>query len=282
LFAALAALAVSASSADSSAQISWDKIIGASPSALDAAQKSRVAQLLSSIDNTRGCKGTLAACLAQGDRTAQRHAGFVVRMVRKAKDDGAIRQGIADRAESAFPSEIQRIDVSGHPTTGNANAKVQLVEFACFQCPFCAHLAPQLADLDTRFGKNVAYTYKFFPVRSHSRGVPAALAGLAAHRQNKFWKMAELMFENRSDLEDADLEGYAARAGLDLAKYKADLADPTAMKVIEKDKLEGMRLGIDGTPTFFVNGKLFKGQADFEELADRIGEELDIIDGRIR
>jgi protein-disulfide isomerase len=277
----LAALAAAAAGAGT-AEIAWGKIIGADPNALDAAQKEKVAQLLAGIQNTRGCQGTLATCLASGDQTARRHAGFVARMVRKAKDDAAIRQGISDRAASAFPSEIQKIDVADHPRSGNPNAPVVLVEFACFECPFCAHLAPQLEGLEARFGDKVAHYYKFFPVRSHPRGVQAALAGLAAHRQGKFWKMARLLFANRADLEDADLADYAERAGLDLAKYKADIADPASMKVIEKDKLEGMRLGVEGTPTFFVNGKLFHGQADFEEIADRLGEELDIVEGRIR
>jgi protein-disulfide isomerase len=278
----LAALAVATSSADSSAEIAWGRIIGADAGALDAAQKGRAASLLSSAQNTRGCQGTIAACLASGDQTARRHAGYVVRMVRKGKTDDFIRQGITDRAASAFPSTIQKIDVTGRPFQGDPNAPVVLVEFACFQCPYCAHLAPQLEGLKQRFGDKVVHYYKYFPVRSHPRGVQAALAGLAAQRQDKFWRMAELMFANRADLEDADLADYASRAGLDPARYRTDIADPAAMKVIEKDKLEGMRLGVDGTPTFFVNGKLFKGQADFEELVDRIGEELDIVEGRIR
>ena len=277
-FAALAAATAAAGAVD----IAWSKIIGADPGTLDAAQKDRVAAILSGAQNTRGCQGTIATCLSSGDQTARRHAGFVARMVRKGKTDDEIRKGIADRAASAFPSEIQKIDVSGHPSNGSPSAPVVVVEFACFECPFCAHLAPQLAGLDKRFGDKVAHYYKFFPVRSHPHGVQAALAGLAAHRQGKFWRMAALMFANRADLEDADLADYASRAGLDMARYQADIADPSAMKVIEKDKLEGMRLGVEGTPTFFVNGKLFLGQADFDEIADRIDEEIDIIEGRIR
>lgn len=280
--AGLSALAVAASSAEPPSGIAWDRIIGANPGALDAKQKERVASLLGSVRNTRGCQGTIAACLAAGDQTARRHAGYVARMARKSKDDAFIRQGIADRAASAFPAQVHGIDVADRPVRGAAGAPVTLVEFACFQCPYCAHLAPQLEGIGKRFPGKVAYYYKYFPVRSHPRGVQSALAGLAAQRQDRFWQMAELMFENRADLEDADLAGYASQAGLDMAKYRADIADPAAMKVIEKDKLEGMRVGVDGTPTFFVNGKLFRGQADFEELADRIGEELDIVEGRIR
>jgi protein-disulfide isomerase len=275
------ALAAATSSAGSP-ELPWDKIIGADARTLDAAQKDRVASILAGAQNTRGCKGTIAACLASGDQTARRHAGFVARMVRKGKADDAILQGLKDRAASAFPSEVMAIDVGDHPLNGNPKAKVVLVEFACFECPFCAHLAPKLATLKQRFGDKVAHYYKFFPVRSHSRGVPSALAGLAAFRQGKFWQMAELMFAGRADLADGDLLGYASQAGLDVARYKADIADPASMKYIEKDKLEGMRLGVDGTPTFFVNGKQFLGQPDFDELADRLGEEIDIVEGRIK
>jgi len=278
----LVALAASTSTAGSPATVAWDKIIGADPGDLDAAQKARGESILGTAANTRGCKGTLASCLAAGDQTARRHAGFVARMVRKGKADDVILAGIADRAKSAFPDEVMKIDVADHPLNGPAGAKVVLVEFACFECPFCAHLAPQLAKLQGKFGDKVAHYYKFFPVRSHARGVPSALAGLAAHLQGKFWKMAELMFANRTDLTDDDVLGYASQAGLDVAKFKTDIADAASMKFIEKDKLEGMRVGVEGTPTFFVNGKLYRGLADFEELVDRIGEEIDILEGRIQ
>lgn len=278
----LAALAASTVFAGPPTSTAWDKIVGAKPDDLDAAQKARVESVLGSVANTRGCKGTLASCLAAGDQTARRHAGFVARMVRKGKPDDVIKTGIADRAASAFPDEVMTIDVADHPLNGNARAKVVLVEYACFECPFCAHLAPRLAKLKDTFADKIAHYYKFFPVRSHSRGVQSALAGLAAHRQGKFWRMYDLMFAGRTDLDDDDLLSYASRAGLDTARYRADLEDPANMKYIEKDKLEGMRLGVDGTPTFFVNGKLYRGLADYDELVDRLGEEIDIVEGRIK
>jgi len=262
--------------------IAWDKVIGADPARLDDAQRTRVAQNLGRLQNTRGCHGTLAACLAKGDQTARRHAGFVVRMVRKKKPDEAIAAGIKQRAESAFPEETFEIDLGGHPSVGARGAKVVIVEYACFQCPYCAHLAPQLKRLEKQFGGKVAHYYKFFPVRSHARGVATALAGLAAMRQNRFWEMYDLMYAHRADLEDDDLLGYAKELKLDIVKFKEDMKDPALMKYIEKDKLEGMRLGVEGTPTFFVNGKLFEGASDYEEIVDRLGEELDILDGRIR
>jgi len=280
LVAALFALAIPSASA---ADIAWDKAIGASGIRLSAAQRTRAEGLLKAVGNTRGCEGTLAECLARGDRTAQRHAGYVMRSVRRERSDDAIRRGIADRAASAFPREIHKPDLASHPRQGPADAPVQLVEYACFQCPFCAHLAAVLEQrLKKEFGDKVAHYYKFFPVRSSSRGVESATAGVAAHRQGRFWQMYSLMFANRTKLADADLLAYAGRAGLDLAKYEADIKDPAIMKQIEKDKLEGMRFGVDGTPTFLINGKRYLGHNDLEELIDRIGEEIDIVEGRIK
>ncbi len=262
--------------------IKWDKVIGANPGKLDAAQKKRVTNNLNRLSNTRGCKGTVAACMAKGDQTARRHAGFVIRMVRKNKTDDVITAALKQRATSAYPEETFKIDLSDHPHVGLATAKVVVVEYACFQCPFCAHLAPKLKSLKKKFGNKVVHFYKFFPVRSHARGVPTALAGLAAMKQGKFWEMYALMYANRSDLEEADLLDYAKKAGLDVIKFKADLKDPKLMRYIEKDKLEGMRFGVEGTPTFFINGKLYEGQNDFDEIMDRIGEEIDIVEGRIK
>ncbi len=280
LIAILSALAAAPANA---ADISWDKAIGAPVAKMNSAQRTRAEALLGRIANTRGCQGTLAACLAQGDQTARRHAGYVVRMVRKEKSDSFIETGIKNRAKSAFPSEILKPDIATHPRRGPADAPVQLVEYACFQCPFCAHLAEVMeARLRKEFGQKVTHVYKFFPVRSHSRGVPTALAGVAAHRQGKFWKTYDLLFAHRTKLEDEDLLSYARQAGLDMAKYEADIEDPAVMKLIEKDKLEGMRYGVEGTPTFLVNGKLYLGQNDVDEIIDRLGEELDIIEGRIK
>jgi protein-disulfide isomerase len=279
----IAALTAFAALPAGAADIAWDKVIGAPIDRMNADQRGRAEALLNRLRNTRGCKGTLAECLAQGDQTARRHAGYVVRMVRKEKTDSFIENGIKDRATSAFPSEILKPDIATHPRRGPADAPVQLVEYACFQCPFCAHLAEMLeARLRREFGQKVAHVYKFFPVRSHSRGVQSALAGVAAHRQGLFWKFYDLAYANRTKLEDADLRAYAGKAGLDLGKYDEAIKDAAVMKLIEKDKLEGMRYGVEGTPTFLVNGKLYLGQNDVDEIIDRLGEELDIIEGRIK
>lgn len=263
-------------------EVDWSKIIGIEKVKLTAEQKTRVIDKLNKLNNTRGCQGTLAHCANQGDLTARHHAGFVARMVKRGKNDDEISTGIQKRAESAHPEEVFKIDLTDHPYSGNPNAKVVLVEYACFQCPFCAHLAPQLKKLKSIFGDKVVHYYKFFPVRSHERGVPTALAGLAAYRQGKFWPLYDVMFENRADLDDDDIVTYAKKVGLNIDKFQTDMKDPAAMKYIEKDKLEGMRFGVEGTPTFYVNGKEYKCLHDIDEIVDRIAVEIDIVEGRIK
>jgi protein-disulfide isomerase len=260
----------------------WDQLVGIETSTLSKSDQQRVQHLCDTITNTYGCKSSITACVAKGDMTARRHAGFIARMVKKGKDDGYIKKHIALRYDAVHPKEKAHIDLANHPPRGNPNAKVVLVEFACFQCPFCAHLAPDLKVLSRKYGDKLVQYYKFFPVRSHPEGVPAAIAAMAAHKQGKFWQMYQILFENRANLKTEDQKKYAKRIGLDVAQWKKDMASPDVMSVVEKDKLEGMRLGVNGTPTFFINGKRYDGVHDLAELDDRIAEELDILEGRIR
>jgi protein-disulfide isomerase len=263
------------------AKIDWNKIVNADISALSAEEKIQVEKTLLSLENTYGCKGTIAACMEKGDLTARRNAGFVVRMVKKEKDDAYIAKYLALRKESAHPKEVATLDTTVSPMRGRSSAPITIVEFECFQCPFCAHLAPQLKTFHQKFGDKIVEYFKFYPLRSHPRGVAAASAALAAHQQGKFWEMHEVLFEHRANLEDADIEKYAASINLDTAKFNAARKDPALLKTVEKDKLEGMRFGVDGTPTFFINGKRYQAAYDIDEINDRIEEELDIVEGRI-
>jgi len=277
-----ATLIVTGASAGGGVEIKWDKVVGADHSKLNGQQQDRVAKLLNDVHNTWDCQGSIAKCLAEGDRTAARHAGYVVRMVRKGKKDEFIKAGVLKRKESAHPDEVVKIkNLDERPFAGGAEAKVVLVEYACFQCPYCAHLAPKLKQLKKRFGNKVAHYYKYYPVRSHEHGVVTAQAAWAAHEQGKFWQLYDKMYANRESLAKKNVLQYAKQVGLDVAQLEADMKSSAAMKAIEKDKLEGMRNGVEGTPTFFVNGKLYMGANDIREIMDRIGEELDIVSGKI-
>jgi protein-disulfide isomerase len=262
-------------------KLQWNQLIGIQKSSLSNEERQRIQTICDTTQNPYGCKGSIAECVAKGDLTARRHAGFVARMVKKGKDEKAVREYIKKRHQSVHGQKSVKLDLVAHPRKGSPDAKVVLVEFACFQCPFCAHLAPKLDALGKKYGNKLVQYFKFFPVRSHPEGVPAALAALAAHKQGKFWPMYKLLFENRADLKPEDLARYARQVGLDIEKWKKDMSSPDVLKTIENDKLEGMRIGVDGTPTFFINGKRYEGVHNIAELDDRIAEELDILEGRI-
>ncbi len=101
---------------------------------------------------------------------------------------------------------------------------------------------------------DVKVVFKHYPLQFHQRARPAGLAAVAAEKQGKFWEMKEILYQNQRSLDDASLRTYAEQAGLDLAKYDKDIADPETARVVDKDVQDGNKAGVRGTPTFFVNG----------------------------
>lgn len=186
------------------------------------------------------------------------------------RDSQVLAQVIADRlATGMSPADIkalldgvlealtpQEIDIEGRPVMGNPSAPVTVVVFADFQCPRCKMEAPKLRrEIKERRGQ-AKLVFKHFPLKGHPRGEPAAIAAEAAHLQGKFWEMHDLVFANQSNLEDADLERYAAKIPeLDLAKWKADVAAATTRAAVSDDRTDGKTLKIGGTPAVFVNGR---------------------------
>ncbi len=257
------------------ASFPWSRVVGAPTSSLTQEQKDRVAALAGTTANYQGCRGTVAECIARdpADATAARLAGFLVRRVVAGDSDTQIADGVANRRRSARPARTAEIDLFESNCTGPANAKVTVVEFGDFQCPFCRAAEPFLEKIIAAHAADVRFCFKHFPVRSHDRAVPSSVAALAAARQGRYWEMHRALYLT-SDLSDANLEAVARQVGLDLARYRADIADEALREEVETDKLEGQELGVDRTPTFFVNGKQYYGPLTEVEFADRIEEEL--------
>ena len=257
------------------ASFPWSRVVGAPTSSLTQEQKDRVVALAGTTANYQGCRGTVAECIARdpADATAARLAGFLVRRVVAGDSDTQIADGVANRRRSARPARTAEIDLFESNCTGPASARVTIVEFGDFQCPFCRVAEPFLEKIIEAHPSDVRFCFKHFPVRSHDRAVPSSVASLAAARQGKYWEMHRALYQT-SDLSDANLEAVARQVGLDLARYRADIADEALREEVETDKLEGQELGVDRTPTFFINGKQYYGPLTEVEFADRIEEEL--------
>ena len=144
--------------------------------------------------------------------------------------------------------------------TGNLQATVTLVEYGDYQCPHCGHAYPLVKQLLTEKGDAFRFVFRNFPLNEvHPVAMMAALAAEAAGKQEKFWQMHDLIFEQRQNLSGDILLNLAEQAGLNLQQFANDWRQQSTTDKVESDFESGIRSGVNGTPTFFVNGALLTG-----------------------
>ncbi len=150
--------------------------------------------------------------------------------------------------------------------------RVEVVLYSDFQCPYCAQFSQPFRELQTKGIEGVQTTVQFknFPLSIHSNAQLAHQAALAAREQGKFWEMHDLLFANQSKAQRDDLLGYARKLGLDLVRFRKDLDSDRFKQIIAADQAEGEKRGVNGTPTFFVNGKAYSGTRSFDQLKQLI------------
>jgi protein-disulfide isomerase len=154
---------------------------------------------------------------------------------------------------------------------GSSTAKVALVEYGDFECPFCARAVPVIRALEQRFGENMCLVFRHNPrAFAHPHAPLAAEAAEAAAEQGKFWEMHDLLFAHQNALEEADLVAYAKELGLDAAKFAGDLRSRAHRERVHSDELGGVQSQVISTPTFFINGTRFHDTPDIERLGAAI------------
>ena len=192
--------------------------------------------------------------------------------------DKLMAQAAAAPAPSApaapAPVVVKDINVGAAPVKGPKNAPITIVEWSDFQCPFCSRVEPTLKQIEEQYKGKVRIAWKNQPLPFHQNAKPAAMAAMAAHEQGKFWQMHDKLFSNQQSLDRASLDKYAQEIGLDMAKYKAAMDSNKFDQVIAADSAEGMKVGANGTPTFFINGRQVVGAQPFESFKTVIDEEL--------
>lgn len=161
---------------------------------------------------------------------------------------------------------------------GNVNAAVTLVEYGDFECPHCRRAHPLIKHLLKERGKELNFVFRNFPLQEiHPHAYIAAIAAEASGKQDRFWEMHDLIFENQDKLSTNYLLSLAGDVGLDLAQFTEDLKSEEILNKIETDFESGIRSGVNGTPTFFLNGKpLFTYDATYESLSDAVQLELEM------
>lgn len=167
-----------------------------------------------------------------------------------------------------------KLNVKGAPGKGPESAKVTIVEFSDFQCPYCALAAPKAVAVAAQYPKDVRLVFKQFPLDMHANAHLAAQAALAAAAQGKFWELHDRMFGDYRRLSRPNLERMAADAGLDVKAFAADLDSGKYKATVDREMKEGEAAGVMGTPTFFINGKRYNGPFEMEALKPILDAEL--------
>jgi protein-disulfide isomerase len=158
---------------------------------------------------------------------------------------------------------------------GRATAPVTLVEYGDYECPFCGAAHASVEQVRLVMGNDLRFVFRHFPLSQiHPHAYQAAEAAEAAGAQGRFWEMHHLLFENQDRLGLRDLIGYAGALGLDLERFVTDLRGHAHADRLREDFLSGVRSGVNGTPTFFVNGIRHDGGYDAEALLEALRSEL--------
>ena len=148
-------------------------------------------------------------------------------------------------------------------TQGNEQAKITLVEYGDYQCPHCSKVHPILKEIQSTFEDKILFVFRNFPLQeSHRYANIAAQAAEAAGRQGKFWEMHDAILENQQYLNEDYLDTLAEKLGLDMEQFEYDLNAEEISNKVENDFESGMRSGVNGTPSFFINGTKFDGGTD--------------------
>lgn len=165
--------------------------------------------------------------------------------------------------------------VDGDPVSGPAGAPVEIVEFSDFQCPFCQRLTATLDRLKAEYGDDVRLVFKDYPLPNHAQAFKAAEAGLCANAQGRFWALHDAMFAQQDELEVDDLKRRAGELGLDQAAFDACLDSGRFAEQVNADLRYGQAIGVQSTPTVFINGRAVMGAAPYAVFDEIVRDELD-------
>lgn len=192
-----------------------------------------------------------------------------------------VTSGNPQPAEPGQPADSQSLVRETSHMTGKKDAKVTIVEFGDYECPACAAAEPTMERLREEYKNNpeVNFVFRNFPLPQHKKALPAAQVAEAAAEQGKFWEMVSKLYLNQSQWIGANdhqavFLTYAQELGLDLDKFKTGWQQQKFSAVISSDQADGVTLGVNSTPTIFINGEKMRGFA-YETLKTKIEEQLE-------
>ncbi|MDX6491371.1 MAG: hypothetical protein QOD43_1616 [Gaiellaceae bacterium] len=156
---------------------------------------------------------------------------------------------------------------------GPADAAVTLVEYGDYECPYCGAAYPIVKEVQARMGDRLRFVFRNFPITtSHPHAEQAAESAEAAAAQERFWEMHDVLYENQRHLGDDHLLGYAEQLGLDVERFGKELAEHVHAPRVREDFMSGVRSGVNGTPTFYINGMRHDDSYELETLLAALEE----------
>jgi thiol-disulfide isomerase/thioredoxin len=224
----------------------------------EASACGKAQSLIASVRTDKGCRKSLYA------------ARYVARLV----DGGFTDSEISESIQKRFRSERHQLNLTDAPIKGNPAAPVTVVEFVDYECPHCKRVQPVLRQILEEYKDEVKVAFKHYPLGSHTNARIAAESAVAAHKQGKFWAYNEKVWAISESITPAALEQIAKDIGLDVAKWRSDLESDQVRGAVDRDRNEGQTLGIDHTPTIYMNGREFTDPRDVDSMRDWINEEL--------
>lgn len=160
------------------------------------------------------------------------------------------------------------------PVRGSAKAPITIVAFSDYQCPYCKRAEDTVNEVLKKYKDSVKLVFRFYPLPFHREAKPAAIAALCAKDQDKFWQYHDELFNNQSALKDTDLVDYAKKLKLNEKKFNECVSSKKFEAFVDKDMEEGKKLGVTGTPAYFINGRMLSGARPFEDFDELIRYEL--------
>ena len=248
---------------------------------LTPAQKALALKVLRTSGCPCGCGMKMAECRTEDPPCSYSKAlaAIVVASVKKGSNETAVLAALdaSPMMHRAAPKLLEApvaIPVDGAPFTGPQNARVTLVEFSDFQCPYCAVAVVKLNAILKAYPNDVKLVFKQFPLDIHSQAALAATAALAAHRQGKFWPLHDAMFADRTHLSRQRILAMAGTIGLDTKRFEQDWDSPAIKQAVAREQAEGDKAGVEATPTVFIDGQKYNGELNLEAVRPIIDAEL--------
>ncbi len=250
---------------------------GVDMTGMSPASKNAALQVMRTEGCNCGCENKIAECRVgdPGCGTSRRFGQFVVREASAGKTAPQIREALIKYMKTPPPLlDVQstKLLIDGDPVRGNPNARVTIVEFSDFQCPFCAEASEQVKQMIAKFPNDVKLVFKQFPLDTHSQAAIAAEAALAAQAQGKFWEMHDKLYANFRSLSRVRILAWAKEIGLDLPRFTADLDSHKFAARVKAEEQQGENVNVEGTPTFFIDGHRLNAAFDVATVAPLIGK----------